>query len=63
MQQLDSCPMEGFDPQGYDSVLGLTEKGLTATLVMPVGYRAADDFMASLAKVRRPVAEVVIEVN
>ena len=63
LQHLDSCPMEGFDPQGYDSVLGLTEKGLTATLVMPVGYRAADDFMASLAKVRRPVADVVIEVD
>jgi hypothetical protein len=55
--------MEGFSPQGYDEVLGLTARGLKATLVMPIGYRASDDFMASLAKVRRPLSEVIIEVK
>ena len=61
--RIDSCPMEGFSPQGYDEVLGLTSRGLTATLVMPIGYRASDDFMASLAKVRRPISEVIIEIK
>jgi len=62
MEQIDSCPMEGFDPDEYDNILGLKEKGLRSVLVMPVGYRAQDDMFASLKKVRRGVDKVVIEV-
>jgi nitroreductase len=55
--------MEGFDPTAYDRVLGLQAKGLTSVLVLPVGYRAEDDFMAELKKVRRGTDQVVLTVE
>ena len=39
-QQIDSCPMEGFDPEKVDEVLGLKAKNLKSILLLPVGYRA-----------------------
>lgn len=63
LEQIDSCPMEGFLPAEYDRVLGLEDKGLNAVLVLPVGYRADDDFMAGLKKVRRGTSEVIITVE
>ena len=62
MEEIDACPMEGFDPKQYDQLLGLKEKGLRSVLVMPVGYRDQDDFFSQLRKVRRGVDQVVIEV-
>jgi nitroreductase len=56
---LDACPMEGFDPAAYDRILGLAGTGYAAVVACPVGYRAADDKYAALAKVRYPLAEVV----
>lgn len=61
LEEIDSCPMEGFEPEKYDALLGLKEKGLQSVLVLPVGYRAEDDFFASLKKVRRGVKDVIIE--
>lgn len=61
VEGIDACPMEGFDPEAYDSKLGLSEKGLTSVLVMPIGYRAKDDFFSSLKKVRKTVAESTLE--
>lgn len=51
-KKIDTCPMEGFVPAEFDRILGLTEQGLTATVLCPVGYRAADDASAAYAKVR-----------
>lgn len=61
VEEIDSCPMEGFEPEKYDEILGLEQRGLTSVLALPVGYRADDDFFATLKKVRRPVEELVIE--
>ncbi len=61
LENIDACPMEGFDPKKYDELLQLDEKGLCSVLVLPVGYRADDDFFSDLKKVRRGVNEVVIE--
>jgi nitroreductase/dihydropteridine reductase len=58
-QQIDSCPMEGFVPEEIDQLLGLQEKGLKSTLLLPVGYRSDDDAMSQLKKVRRPQQEMV----
>lgn len=63
MEQIDACPMEGFDAKKYDELLGLKEKGLKSVLIMPIGYRAKDDFFSGLKKVRRPMEEIVIEVG
>lgn len=62
LMQIDSCPMTGFDNQGYDQVLKLKEKGLTSTVICPVGYRSADDEQASKPKVRFGYDEMVLEV-
>lgn len=51
--QIDSCPIEGFEAADYDEILGLTEKGLTTTVVTAVGYRSKEDSNQSLAKVRK----------
>ncbi len=57
---VDACPMEGFDPQGVDRVLGLAEKHLHATSMLAIGYRGEDP-TALRAKVRRDFSEVVSE--
>jgi nitroreductase len=60
-EQIDSCPMEGFIPEKYDKILGLEKHNLTSVLVLPVGFRAEDDYMKNLKKVRRKTEEVIIE--
>lgn len=50
---VDATPMEGFVPAQYNEILGLNELGLSATLVLPLGYRDTTDWLAPLAKVRR----------
>lgn len=39
--QVDSCPMEGFDSNGFNEALGLP-KNLNAKVLLPVGYRSHD---------------------
>lgn len=62
MLGVDACPMEGFVPEKYDEILGLTAKGYAARVAATAGYRAADDAYAALAKVRFPAEEVVARV-
>ena len=61
LEGIDACPMEGFTPAQYNSLLGLDKLGLESVLVMPVGFRAKDDMFARLKKVRRGSSQVVIE--
>ncbi len=56
---VDACPMEGFVPEKYDGVLGLTAKGYAARVVATAGYRHAEDGNAKLKKVRFPHAEMI----
>lgn len=62
VERIDACPMEGFIPEGYNQVLDLASLDLQPVLVLPVGYRSKDDFFAGLKKVRRGIAEVIIEI-
>jgi nitroreductase / dihydropteridine reductase len=57
--ELDSSPMEGFNPVGVDELLDLKEKGYSSVLILPVGYRNPDDSNSSRKKVRKPLQEVV----
>lgn len=61
LEKIDACPMEGFVPEEYDELLQLKEKGLTSVLVLPIGYRAADDMFAGFTKVRRAIEDSIIE--
>lgn len=61
---VDSTPMEGFDPAALDSILGLKEKNLRSTILLPIGYRDAEkDWLVKLAKVRKPMNELVTVIN
>lgn len=61
VEEIDSCPMEGFDAENYDRLLNLDNYNLKSVLALPIGYRAKDDMFAGLKKVRRPMEETVIE--
>jgi nitroreductase len=63
LEKIDSCPMEGFISERYNDVLKLEAHNLTATLVLPVGFRANDDYMKDLKKVRKNIDDVIIEIN
>ncbi len=63
LEQIDACPMEGFIPEQYDEILGLKAHGLTSTLVLPVGFRADDDAMKELAKVRKNLEDSILEIS
>ena len=63
LQQIDSCPMEGFTPDKYDEILDLTKDNLKSVLVLPVGFRASDDYMKDLTKVRRNISDSIIEIS
>ncbi|SIR90184.1 Nitroreductase [Janthinobacterium sp. TND4EL3] len=46
VQQVDSTPMEGFDPAKVDEILNLTERGLRSVVILPLGVCAAEiDFI------------------
>ena len=55
---IDSCPMEGFEVDKYNEILGLSKKGLTTVVLLPVGYRSEEDATRHLAKVRKSKEEL-----
>jgi nitroreductase / dihydropteridine reductase len=63
-EEVDSTPMEGFDPAKVDEILKLRERGLRSVVIMPLGYRAAEgDWLVQLKKVRRARAQFVTEMT
>src|ERR1700743_2120776 len=59
---IDICPMEGFQAGKFDEILGLQALGLTTAVIAPIGFRAEDDMLSKLAKVRRPKEELFIHI-
>ena len=54
-EEVDCTPMEGFDPIALDEILNLKAKGLRSVVILPLGYRKADeDWLVNLKKVRKP---------
>jgi nitroreductase/dihydropteridine reductase len=63
-EEVDSTPMEGFDPKALDDILGLKARGLRSVAIMPLGYRDdSGDWLVNLKKVRRPREQFVTEVK
>ncbi len=63
-EEVDSTPMEGFDPKALDDILGLQARGLRSVAIMPLGYRdETGDWLVNLKKVRRPREQFVTEVK
>ncbi len=57
-QEVDACPMEGFDRTKFEEILNLSEKGLKPIVMLPLGYRAEDDASSHYVKVRKPKKEM-----
>ena len=63
-EEVDATPMEGFDPEPVDEILGLKTKHLRSVVMLPLGYRAAEgDWLVNLKKVRRSREHFVTEVK
>jgi len=59
-EQVDCTPMEGFNPAAVDEILNLQTKGLRSVVMLPLGYRKADeDWLLNLKKVRRPKEQFI----
>ncbi len=56
---IDTCPLEGLEPAGYDDVLGLAGTGYATSMACAAGYRSADDKYASVPKSRFPLEEII----
>lgn len=56
--KIDVTPMEGFEPEKYNEILGLNKLGLNASLVATIGYRHEEDATQYYAKVRKPIEEL-----
>lgn len=63
-EEVDCTPMEGFDPAAVDRILNLSERGLRSAVMLPLGYRKAEeDWLVNLPKVRRPLGQFVSEID
>ncbi|PKG50894.1 MULTISPECIES: NAD(P)H-dependent oxidoreductase [Olleya] len=61
---VDATPLEGFEPDAVDKILGLREKGLRSAVMLPIGYRKEDeDWLVNLVKVRKPMSELVTVID
>ncbi|GGY74499.1 NAD(P)H-dependent oxidoreductase [Pseudoduganella plicata] len=62
-EEVDCVPMEGFDPAAVDEILDLRARGLRSVVMLPLGYRKAEqDWLVNLPKVRRPREQFVTDV-
>jgi nitroreductase len=63
IEEVDATPMEGFNNEALDKILGLTEQNLSSVSILPLGYRDAEnDHLASAAKVRKSKEELFVTI-
>lgn len=51
--KVDATPMEGFDANQFNEILGLKEQNLNAAVIAAIGYRSEEDVTKDYAKVRK----------
>ncbi|WP_196893423.1 NAD(P)H-dependent oxidoreductase [Aureivirga marina] len=61
--KIDSCAMEGFEPEKYQEILNLKSENLLPVVILPIGYRSEEEKMAELPKVRKALENFVITKN
>ena len=54
LEEVDTCPMEGFIEEKIDEVLGLNSNTEKVSVTLALGYRAEDDIFQKMKKVRKP---------
>lgn len=63
-QKVDATPMEGFDSEKLDELLKLREIGYKSTVILPLGYRDADnDWLINMKKYRTSKEQFVREMS
>ncbi len=62
VMKIDTCPMTGFESEGFDSVLGLHKRSLESSVICALGVRDPEDENALLPKVRYGDSEMVLTV-
>ena len=63
MEEVDATPMEGFNNEALDNILGLSEQNLGSVSILALGYRNAEnDHLASAAKVRKSKEELFVTI-
>ena len=60
--KIDACPMEGYNGEEFDKILGLKEKGLTTAVIATVGYRSEEDATQNNKKVRKSIEDLFINI-
>lgn len=58
--KIDVTPMEGFETEKVNEILGLDKLGINASLIATVGYRHNDDATQHYVKVRKSNEELFI---
>lgn len=58
--KIDACPMEGFQAEAYNKVLGLDQLHLNAAVIAPIGYRTQDDRAQHRPKIRKSISDLFI---
>ncbi|UJP63591.1 nitroreductase family protein [Mongoliitalea daihaiensis] len=62
-EQVDSTPMEGFNPAEVDRILGLTEKGMGSSALLSLGFRDEQaDHLVNAKKIRRSKEELFVKI-
>jgi nitroreductase/dihydropteridine reductase len=62
-EKIDATPMEGFNPDVLDEVLGLKELGMRSTVILALGFRDSNrDNLSHAVKVRRIKEELFIRI-
>lgn len=56
---IDACPLEGIINSEYDRILKLEDSDYATVVACPIGYRAASDKYAEIAKVRYTGDQVI----
>jgi len=56
--KIDACPLEGIDPNQYNTLLNLPAQGYSAKVACALGYRSASDAAAANKKIRFPTSQV-----
>jgi nitroreductase len=56
---IDSCPMEGFEPEKTAKVLNMEGSGFAPVVLLALGYRSQEDATQHAAKVRKPLEKLI----
>lgn len=63
-QNVDTTPMEGFNPVALNKVLELDKQNLGSVSILAIGYRDEEnDWLAKMPKVRKPKEELFSEIR